>query len=158
MRTPGGRPRAEIGPRTACYNSRFHSGSCAPRARAQPRRLAHLVDLGETVASEKILILNEDNFDDEVKQKTGPILVDFWAAWCAPCKIIVPHLEQIAEEMSGRAHVAKVDVDENGDLANRFGIMSIPTLIVFKNGKVVDQLIGAAPKHQIRGLIEKHLG
>jgi len=110
------------------------------------------------VASEKILILNEDNFDDEVKQKTGPILVDFWAAWCAPCKVIVPSLEDIAEEMSGRAHVAKVDVDDNGDLANRFGIMSIPTLIVFKNGKVVDQLIGAAPKAQIRALIEKHLG
>lgn len=110
------------------------------------------------MASEKILILNEDNFDDEVKQKTGPILVDFWAAWCAPCKVIVPSLEDIAEEMSGRAHVAKVDVDDNGDLANRFGIMSIPTLIVFKNGKVVDQLIGAAPKAQIRALIEKHLG
>jgi thioredoxin 1 len=109
------------------------------------------------VASDKILILNEDNFDDEVKRKEGPILVDFWAGWCAPCKIIVPALEEIADEMVGRAHVAKVDVDENGDLANRFGIMSIPTLIVFKNGKVVDQLIGAAPKPQIRALIDKHL-
>ena len=110
------------------------------------------------MASDKILILNENSFDDEVKQKTGPILVDFWAAWCAPCKKIVPALEEIAEEMAGRAHVAKVDVVENGDLANRFGIMSIPTLIVFKNGKVVDQLIGAAPKRQIQALIDKHLG
>lgn len=110
------------------------------------------------MASDKILILNEDSFDDEVKQKTGPILVDFWAGWCAPCKTIVPALEEIAEELSGRAHIAKVDVDVNGDLANRFGIMSIPTLIVFKDGKIVDQLIGAAPKAQIRALIEKHLG
>jgi thioredoxin 1 len=110
------------------------------------------------VASDKILILNEDNFDDEVTQRAGPILVDFWAGWCAPCKKIVPALEEVAEEMAGRAHVAKVDVDESGDLANRFGIMSIPTLIVFNNGKVVDQLIGAAPKAQIRALIEKHLG
>ena len=110
------------------------------------------------MASDKILILNEDNFDGEVTQRSPPILVDFWAGWCAPCKIIVPSLEELAEELSGRAHVAKVDVDENGDLANRFGIMSIPTLIVFKNGKVVDQLIGAAPKPQIRALIDKHLG
>ena len=110
------------------------------------------------MASDKILILNEGNFDDEVTQKAGPILVDFWAGWCAPCKVIVPALEEIAEEIAGRAHVAKVDVDENGDLANRFGIMSIPTLIVFKDGKVVDQLIGAAPKTQIRALIDKHLG
>lgn len=110
------------------------------------------------MASDKILILNEDSFDDEVKQETGPILVDFWAGWCAPCKKIVPALEEIAEELAGRARVAKVDVVDNGDLANRFGIMSIPTLIVFKNGKVVDQLIGAAPKRQLRALIEKHLG
>jgi len=113
---------------------------------------------GETVASDKILILNEDNFDDEVKRKTGPILVDFWAGWCTPCKKIVPALEEIAEELAGRAHVAKVDVEENGDLANRFGIMSIPTLIVFKNGKIVDQLIGAAPKLQLRTLLDRHLG
>ncbi len=110
------------------------------------------------MASDKILILNEDSFDDEVKQTTGPILVDFWAAWCAPCKKIVPTLEELAEELAGRVRVAKVDVVENGDLANRFGIMSIPTLIVFKNGKIVDQLIGAAPKRQIRALIDKHLG
>ena len=109
------------------------------------------------MASDRILILNEDNFDDEIKQKAGPILVDFWASWCAPCKLVAPSLEQLAEDYSGRAHVAKVDVDSNGDLANRFGIMSIPTLMVFKDGRVVDQLIGAAPKPQIQQLIEKHL-
>jgi thioredoxin 1 len=111
-----------------------------------------------TVASEQILILNEDNFDDEIQQGAEPILVDFWANWCAPCKIVAPTLEALAEELAGRVRVAKVDVDDNGDLANRFGIMSIPTLVLFKNGRVVDQLIGAAPKPQIQKLIEKHLG
>ena len=109
------------------------------------------------MASEKILILNEDNFDDEIQQKQKPILVDFWAAWCNPCKTIAPVLEELAEELAGRAHVAKVDVDVNGDLANRFGIMSIPTLVVFKGGRMVDQLIGAAPKPRIQQLIDKHL-
>jgi thioredoxin 1 len=109
------------------------------------------------VASDKILTLDGDNFDEEVKKKSGPILVDFWAAWCAPCKIVAPVLEQLADELAGEVHVAKVNVDENGDLANRFGIMSIPTLMVFKNGKIVDQMIGAAPKAQILQLVRKHL-
>lgn len=108
------------------------------------------------VASERILILNDDNFDDEVKSIRGPILVDFWANWCAPCKTIAPWLEELAEEFAGRAHVAQVDVDENGDLVNRFGIMSVPTLVVFKDGKIVDQTIGAAPKDRIRALLGKH--
>ncbi len=109
------------------------------------------------MASEKIITLNEDNFDDKVSKAAGPILIDFWAAWCAPCKAVAPSLEALAEEMEGRANVAKVDVDSNGDLANRFGIRSIPTLMVFKNGKVVDQLVGAAPKDQIQRMMEKHL-
>ena len=108
--------------------------------------------------SEHILKLDETNFDDETKQHEKPILVDFWAGWCAPCKVIAPSLEQIAEELAGQAHVAKVDVDANGDLANRFGIRSIPTLVVFKQGRVVDQLVGAAPKDQIRRMVDKHIG
>lgn len=109
------------------------------------------------MASDKIITLNEDNFDERVGKAAGPILIDFWAAWCAPCKVVAPSLEALADEMEGRANVAKVDVDSNGDLANRFGIRSIPTLMVFKNGKVVDQLIGAAPKDQIQRMVEKHL-
>ena len=105
----------------------------------------------------EVLILNEDNFDQTVQHGEGPILVDFWASWCAPCKLVAPVLEQLAVEMSGRARVAKVDVDDNGDLANRFGVRSIPTLVLFSAGKVVDQLIGAAPKGQIQRLIERHL-
>ena len=110
------------------------------------------------MTNEPILSLTEDTFDERIKRETHPILVDFWASWCQPCKVITPSLEQLASEMSGRAIVAKVDVDENGDLANRFGIRSIPTLVVFKKGKMVDQMIGAVPKEQIRRLIEKHLG
>ncbi len=106
---------------------------------------------------EHITHLNADSFDEHVKQATGPLLVDFWASWCGPCKAVAPILEQLAEEFAGRAQVAKVDVDDSGDLSARFGIRSIPTLIVFKNGKVVDQMIGAAPLAQIRQLIGKHL-
>lgn len=110
------------------------------------------------MTSEHVLTLNEDNFDETLQRRSHPILVDFWASWCGPCKAIAPSLEQLAEEMKGRALVGKVNVDENGDLANRFGIRSIPTLVVFKDGKVVDQCVGAAPKEQIRELLEKHIG
>jgi thioredoxin 1 len=110
------------------------------------------------VGAAETLTFNDDNFDEEVTKLSGPILVDFWAAWCGPCKVVAPMLEQLAGEMNGQVHVAKVNIDENGDLVNRFGIRSIPTLLVFKDGKVVDQLIGAAPKEQIRRMLEKHLG
>jgi thioredoxin 1 len=109
------------------------------------------------LAGESILTLTEDDFDDHIANAAIPILVDFWAAWCPPCKMIAPSLEAIADEMGERARVAKVNVDENGDLANRFGIRSIPTLMVFKRGRVVDQMIGAAPKDQIKRMVEKHL-
>jgi thioredoxin 1 len=110
------------------------------------------------VASERILILNDDNFDEEIKSIQGPILVDFWASWCAPCKTISPWLDELASEFAGRAHVAKIDIDENGDVVNRFGIQSVPTLVVFRDGKIVDQMVGAAPKDRIRSLIAKHVG
>jgi thioredoxin 1 len=109
------------------------------------------------MSGDQILHLTDDTFDDQIKKANGPVLVDFWAAWCGPCKIIAPALEQIAGEMTGQATIAKVNVDENGDLSNRFGIRSIPTLMVFKDGRVVDQMIGAAPKDQIRRLLEKHI-
>jgi len=109
------------------------------------------------VANEQILTLNDDNFDEQVAKLDGPILVDFWASWCGPCKTVEPALDELAEEMGGQAHVAKINVDENGNLVNRFGIRSIPTLLVFKDGKVVDQMIGAAPKQQIRRMVDKYL-
>jgi thioredoxin 1 len=109
------------------------------------------------VSSGLILSLGEDDFDEQIQHGERPILVDFWASWCQPCKVIAPSLEQLAVEMSDRIVVAKVDVDQSGELANRFGIRSIPTLAVFKGGKMVDQLIGAVPKERIRQLLEKHL-
>jgi thioredoxin 1 len=109
------------------------------------------------MASDRILQLSDDTFDDQIGKVHGPVLVDFWAAWCGPCKMIAPSLEQLAEELAGRATVAKVNVDESGDTANKFGIRSIPTLMVFKDGRVVDQMVGAAPKDQIRRLLERHI-
>ena len=109
------------------------------------------------MASPQIVHLTDDSFDETIKNAQGPVLVDFWAAWCGPCKLIAPYLEQIAVEVEGKATVAKVNVDENGDLSARFGIRSIPTLVVFKDGRVVDQTTGALPKDQIRSLLQKHI-
>ena len=109
------------------------------------------------MSEERVQSLSQEDFDDQLGRTTGPVLVDFWAAWCAPCKVVAPRLEELAEELGDRVRVVKVDVDESGNLANRYGIRSIPTLIVFKEGKVVDQLVGAAPKAQIRRMLERHI-
>ena len=105
----------------------------------------------------RILEMTDDDFDDTLAGLRVPVMVDFWAPWGAPCKTILPALAQLAVEFEGRARIAKVNVDENGYLSHRFGIRSIPTLIVFKHGKVVGQLVGAAPEQEIRRLIETHL-
>ena len=86
-----------------------------------------------------------------------PVLVDFWATWCGPCRMIAPVIEQVAAEFEGRAVVGKVDVDEEPGLAQRFGVMSIPTLIVLKDGKVVEQAVGARGKDAVAAMIERHL-
>lgn len=109
------------------------------------------------MSSPQVVHLTDDTFDETIKNAKGPVLVDFWAAWCGPCKVIGPFLDQLAGELSGTATIAKVNVDENGDLSARFGIRSIPTLLVFKDGRLVDQTIGALPKEQLRGLVQKHV-
>lgn len=103
------------------------------------------------------LAVSAADFDSKVLQSDKPVLVDFWAEWCGPCKQIGPSIEQLAAEFSGQAGVYKVDVDEAGDVASRYGIMSIPALLVFKNGQEVDRMVGAAPKDVIANLLKKHI-
>ncbi|MBX2811261.1 MAG: thioredoxin [Myxococcales bacterium] len=98
-----------------------------------------------------------NTFDEEVLQSDVPVLVDFWAPWCAPCRMIAPHVEALAVEYAGRAKVGKLDTDQNREIAQRYGITSIPALIIFKDGRPFDQLLGAAPKANIQGLIDKAL-
>jgi thioredoxin 1 len=101
--------------------------------------------------------LTEENFEEEVVKSSLPVLVDFWAEWCGPCRMISPIVEQVAQELQGKLKVGKVNVDEAQQLAAKFNIMSIPTLLVFKQGKVVDQMIGAMPKDQLLNHLKKNL-
>ena len=103
------------------------------------------------------LQLNENNFDAEVLQSGTTVLVDFWAEWCGPCKMISPIIDEVASELKGKLKVGKVNVDEAQELAAKYGIMSIPTLLVFKNGEIVDQLVGAMPKAQLLSKLSKNL-
>ena len=101
--------------------------------------------------------INTANFDSEVLQASQPVLVDFWAEWCGPCKMIAPVLEEIAGEYAGRVKVTKVNVDDNQDLAERFRVQAIPTLLFFANGKVAHQSVGAAGKKAIVAKLESLL-
>ncbi|MGY8824889.1 MAG: thioredoxin [Candidatus Latescibacterota bacterium] len=95
------------------------------------------------------IVLTDDNFNLEVIESGLPVLVDFWATWCGPCRMIAPIVEQLSDEYEGKAKIGKLDVDSAQKIAAEFGIRSIPTLLLFKEGKVADQIIGAVPKQQI---------
>ena len=101
--------------------------------------------------------LDSSNFDSVLATKNTPVMVDFWATWCGPCRMVAPAIEQVAEEYEGRAIVGKVDVDECGDLAMRYGVMSIPTVMVFVNGQPVAKQIGAAPKTTYAAMLDQAL-
>ncbi|MCS7081497.1 MAG: thioredoxin [Bacteroidetes bacterium] len=103
------------------------------------------------------ITLTDQNFEQEVLQSELPVLVDFWAPWCGPCRMIAPIIEELAQEYAGRLKVGKLDVDHNPQVSMQYNIRSIPTLLIFKNGQVVEQLIGAVPKHMLVGYLERHL-
>ncbi|MBL9126519.1 MAG: thioredoxin [Verrucomicrobiales bacterium] len=109
------------------------------------------------MASPLIKNVTVATFDAEVLKSTGPVLVDFWAEWCGPCKMIAPVLDELATELEGQLKIAKVDVDGQAELASQFGITAIPTLLVFKNGQIVDQMRGAKSKRAIRDTVEPYL-
>lgn len=109
------------------------------------------------MASENVLAFTDANFDREVLQSEIPVLVDFWATWCAPCKAIAPLIDTIADEYSGKVKVGKVNVDENQATPGKYGVRGIPTIILFKGGVVVEQVVGAVPKSQLDALIAKSL-
>ncbi len=111
----------------------------------------------KTMANDKVLHVTDDEFDNKVVGNSLPCLVDFWAPWCGPCKAIGPVIEELAEEFDGKVQIAKMNVDDNPATPGKFGIRAIPTLILFKDGEVVDKITGAVGKAQLNELINKAL-
>jgi len=109
------------------------------------------------VASDKVVTLSPGNWEEEVVASPTPVLVDFWAVWCGPCRMIAPVVDEIAGEYEGRLKVGKVNVDEHSDLASKYGVMSIPTLMVFKNGQPVERIVGFQPKKELAARLAKVL-
>jgi thioredoxin 1 len=107
------------------------------------------------MASPLISSLTQDNFETEALKSSTPVLVDFWAEWCGPCKMIAPVLDELANEYQGKVKIAKVNVDEHQGLAAQFGVRSIPTLIVIKNGQVIDQMVGAKSKRDLKASLDR---
>ena len=103
------------------------------------------------------MIVTDASFDQDVLKSTEPVVVDFWAEWCGPCRMIAPALEEISKEMAGKVKIVKMNVDENPGIAGQMGIRSIPTLMIFKGGQKMDTVIGAVPKSTLTGTVEKYL-
>lgn len=110
------------------------------------------------MAGEKIVVLTKDNFEKLVVNEDKPVLVDFWASWCGPCRAVAPVIGELAEEYDGKAVIAKVNVDDEGELSAKFRIMSIPTVILFKGGQIVEKLVGARPKADFTKILDKNIG
>jgi thioredoxin 1 len=108
------------------------------------------------MASEHTLTLNDGDFEQTVLKSDKPVLVDFWAEWCGPCRMIAPAVEGLAEEYSGRVSVGKLNIDENPNTPMKYGVRSIPTLLLFKDGEVVESTVGVAGKEQLAALLDKH--
>lgn len=108
--------------------------------------------------AEGIVELTSATWDDEVLKNSGLVMVDFWAVWCGPCRMIAPSIEELAKEYTGKLKVGKLNTDENSEIASRYKIMGIPTVMFFKDGQKVDQIVGAVPKPQLKAKIDSLLG
>jgi thioredoxin 1 len=107
------------------------------------------------MASANILTLTKDNFEQQVLKSATPVLVDFWAEWCGPCKAIAPILDELADEYAGRVRIGKVNIDEFQNLAGEYGVRAIPTLLLFQNGEVAEQIVGLRSKRDLKASFEK---
>lgn len=107
--------------------------------------------------NQHVIEINENNFEQEVLKSNQPVLVDFWAPWCAPCRVLAPTIDSVAEEFNGSARVAKVNVDDNPQVSQHYGIKGIPTLILFKDGKEEERIVGSTSKEAIARIIDRHL-
>ena len=105
--------------------------------------------------SENLHEFTDQNFENDVEQSENPVLIDFWAVWCGPCKAIAPVIEEIADEYQGKVKVGKVDVDQNQNIAMKYGIRSIPTILIMSKGEVVNQIVGAVPKNNITDMLNE---
>jgi thioredoxin 1 len=110
------------------------------------------------MASDKVQVFTDGNFEDTVIKADGPVLVDFWAPWCGPCRRLAPTVDALASELDGKLTVGKVNVDENQVTAERFSVRGIPTLLLFKGGQIVESVVGLADKDRLMQVIEPHLG
>jgi thioredoxin 1 len=118
----------------------------------------HLLKGGKDMAGEKTLTFTDATFDADVLKSDVPVLVDFWAEWCGPCRMMTPTVDAIATDFEGRVKVGKLNVDDNGGTAMRYNVRGIPTLLLFKDGQIVAQKVGAVGKPDLKALIEPHLG
>lgn len=143
----GARPVPASGPSVPLYSAKAAAGTPPPRPGGQPGATAN----GGPVA------VTDASFQTEVLQSSLPVLVDFWAPWCGPCRMVSPIVEELGREYAGRLRVAKMNTDENPGRASQLGIMGIPTLIFFKNGREVDRVVGAAPKQALQSRVERVL-
>lgn len=105
---------------------------------------------------DKTLEFTKDNFATEVLQSDVPVLVDFWAVWCAPCRMVAPVVDEMATKYDGKVKVGKLNVDEHGEIATRYNVRGIPTLLLFNNGQVAEQIVGAVPRDTIANMLDKH--